>query len=57
MEEDVSVLQQEQNNLTVQFSQRKDLKRKIEVCSLNLYYCFYIILKIEHGFISLLLQI
>ena len=36
MEEDVSVLQQEQNNLTVQFSQRKDLKRKIEESSVHL---------------------
>ncbi|VDI78313.1 importin-4 [Mytilus galloprovincialis] len=30
IEEDVSVLQQEQNNLTVKFAQRKELKKKIE---------------------------
>ncbi|XP_076096588.1 uncharacterized protein LOC143067317 isoform X2 [Mytilus galloprovincialis] len=36
IEEDVSVLQQEQNNLTVKFAQRKELKKKIEESSQNL---------------------
>ncbi|XP_052104504.1 uncharacterized protein LOC127737686 isoform X1 [Mytilus californianus] len=36
IEDDVSVLQQEQNNLTVMFAQRKELKKKIEESSQNL---------------------